>query len=72
MYILKTESGNYLNNENEFGVTKVVKEIEKATTFSYHDAIIESNLYFQISDVKTILVKRILEFTFQPNYQSEY
>lgn len=72
MYILKTESGNYLNNENEFGVTKVVKEIEKATTFSYHDAIRESNLYFQLSDIKTALVKRGYENTFTANYQSEY
>lgn len=72
MYILKTESGFFLNNENEFGVTKSVKEIENATIFNYHDAVRESNLYFQISDIKTQLIKYGYQSSFTPNYQSEY
>ena len=72
MYILKTESGKYLSNENEFHVTKIVSEIEKATTFSYHDAIHESNIYFQLSGIKTELVKHGYEHSFTHNYQSEY
>ena len=72
MYILKTESGKYLSNENEFHVTKLVSEIEKATTFSRNDAIRESNIYFQLSGIKTELIKHGYKSSFTANYQSEY
>jgi len=72
MYILKAGIVSYLSNENEFNVTKIVKGIGNATTFSYHDAIRESNLYFQLSGVKTEIVKHGYESSFASNYKSEY
>jgi len=69
---LKSENGKYLSNENEFNVTKFVTEYEKATTFSYWDAVSASNLNFQLSGVKTEVVKHRYESTFTPNYQSTY
>lgn len=72
MYILKTESGNYLSNENKHNHTIIVSEIDKATEFSYHDAIRESNIYYQLSNIKTSLVKHGYQSTFTKNYKSEY
>ena len=56
-YILKTESGYFLSNKNEFNVTKEVSDIKMATIFNYNDAISFSNLHYQISNVKTNLIK---------------
>ncbi len=56
-YILKTESGFYLSNNNDFNVTKSVQDINIATRFNYKDAISMSNLHRQISDVKTDIIK---------------
>ena len=56
-YILKTENGYFLSNNNEFNVTKQVSDIKMATIFNYNDAISFSNLHYQISNVKTNLIK---------------
>ena len=72
MYILKTEDGFYLSNENLFNHTRLVSEIDGATVFSYNDAVNMSNIYYQLSGVKTTLVKQGYESNYTKNYKSEY
>jgi hypothetical protein len=56
-YILETESGLFLSNNNEWNHTKKVSDIKEATKFNYNDAVSFSNLHYQISDVKTKLLE---------------
>ena len=52
-YILETESGFFLSNNNKWNHTKSVSDIKEATKFNYNDAVSLSNLHYQISNVKT-------------------
>jgi hypothetical protein len=55
-YILQTESGFFISNNNEFNVTKQVSDIKLATKFNYNDAVSFSNIHYQVSNVKTKLI----------------
>lgn len=56
-YILETESGFFLSNNNEWNHTKNVSDIKEATKFNYNDASYFSSLHYQISNVKTSLLE---------------
>lgn len=56
-YILETESGFFLSNNNEWDHTKSVSDIKEATKMNYNDAVSFSNLHYQISNVKTKLLE---------------
>jgi len=56
-YILETERGFFLSNNNEWNHTKSVSDIKEATKLNYNDAVSFSNLHYQISNVKTNLLE---------------
>ena len=56
-YILETESGFFLSNNNKWNHTKSVSDIKDATKFNYNDAVSLSNLHYQVSNVKTNLLE---------------
>lgn len=56
-YILETESGFFLSNNNEFNHTRTVSDIKESTKFNYNDAVFYSNLHYQVSNVKTNLLE---------------
>ena len=57
MYILQTESGYFVSENNKWNHTKNVSDIKEASKYNYNDAVSFSNLYYQISKVKTNLIE---------------
>ena len=56
-YILVTESGLFLSENNKWNHTKHVSDIKEASKYNYNDAVSFSNLYYQISNEKTSLLE---------------
>ncbi len=56
-YILETESGFFLSENNKWNHTKHVSDIKEASKYNYNDAISYSNLWYQISGEKTNLLE---------------
>jgi hypothetical protein len=56
-YILQTENGFFLSNNNIWNHTKSVPDVKEAEKFNYNDAVSFSNLHYQISNTRTRLIE---------------
>jgi len=56
-YILETENGFFLSENNKCKHTKHVADIKEASKYNYNDAVSYSNLWYQISNEKTKLLE---------------
>jgi len=57
LFVLQTESGYFISEENEWHHAKQVSKITESTKYNYNEAVKCSNLLWQISDLKLKLVE---------------